>query len=245
MIRKVVLLTTIVGFVQMNAYGQLARLKIKPAKQLTTTITDCTSLQVFTRDGVIALSELVSARFIKQTPDTALVNKLKKAGVQVYIGNQTEESDQSETYNPRGSREFDAMASIGAGLGLDYGGIGGKLELFPYAPLGLFAGVGSNIAGTGFNAGLDINFNPYKPDTPFLLAMYGFNAVVDERYVFKGFSFGIGGKFGLGADKRANLAIALVYPIREEALQNSIRQGLIKASPILFSVGLNFNLGGK
>lgn len=245
MIRNIILLAAIISLVQIQASGQLARLRIKPTRQLTTTITDCTTLQLFTRDGVIALSELVSVTFFKQTPDSSLVNKLTNAGVLVYTDDQKKESDKSKVSSPAGSHEFDAAVSLGFGIGLDYGGIGGKLELFPTAPLGLFAGVGSNIAGTGFNAGLDLNFRPYKPTTPFFLVMYGYNTVVDETFVFKGFSFGLGGKFGLGLEKKSNLALALIYPIREQGLQSSISQGFVKASPILFSAGINFNLGHR
>jgi hypothetical protein len=241
MIRPI-LLATIIALSQTSAYGQLVRLVIKPKKQLTTRITDCSNIQLFTIDGVIALSEILSVRFIKQAPDSSMINKLTKAGVLIYVGNEKENS-QSEISIKEDNREFNAVASLGAGIGLDYGGIGGKFELFPAAPIGLFAGVGNNLAGTGFNAGLDFNFRPYKPSTPILLVMYGYNTVLNDRYIYKGFSIGLGGKLGLGPENKANLAFALMYPIREQGLQNSIRQGFVKAAPILYSLGINFNLG--
>jgi hypothetical protein len=85
-------------------------------------------------------------------------------------------------------------ASLGIGLGMDYGSIGANLIIYPRKYLGLFAGIGiitglnplfSNstnyVVGPVFNVGtkfrLVFNDTPRKL-TPFALVMYGYNASV-------------------------------------------------------------------
>ncbi len=46
--------------------------------------------------------------------------------------------------------------SIGIGLGMDYGGIGGSLLFYPQTNIGLFGGVGYAFAGLGYNVGVKI-----------------------------------------------------------------------------------------
>lgn len=42
--------------------------------------------------------------------------------------------------------------NIGIGFGLDYGGLGISVNYLPVKPLGLFAGLGYNLLGMGYNA---------------------------------------------------------------------------------------------
>ncbi|MDR1274293.1 MAG: hypothetical protein LBK12_07070, partial [Odoribacteraceae bacterium] len=67
---------------------------------------------------------------------------------------------------------------LGLGLGFDYGGIGGKLEIMPTRHLGLFAGVGYNLLSVGWNAGASFNFSPKARVAPVARVFYGYNATL-------------------------------------------------------------------
>src|SRR5690349_17100641 len=65
---------------------------------------------------------------------------------------------------------------LGIGLGLDYGGIGMKLEFLPIKALGLFGGFGYNLVQPTYNAGASLKLAPGKRGTPVISCMYGYNA---------------------------------------------------------------------
>jgi hypothetical protein len=69
-------------------------------------------------------------------------------------------------------------ATAGLGFGLDYGGIGANVTVYPQKNIGLFAGVGYAFAGLGYNAGVKLRLTPKKRFTPFFTAMYGYNTAV-------------------------------------------------------------------
>jgi hypothetical protein len=60
--------------------------------------------------------------------------------------------------------------SIGIGGGIDYGGIGANLIMYPQQNFGLFAAVGYALAGPGFNVGCKIRSVSDNPN-PGLLSM--------------------------------------------------------------------------
>jgi hypothetical protein len=143
--------------------------------------------------------------------------------------------------------------SAGLGLGMDYGGIGGNLLVYPQKNVGLFGGVGYAIAGVGFNAGLKYRFLPKKPNAalaPYILAMYGYNAAVavsnmtELSKIFYGPTFGIGIDFKARPLKKNYWTFALLIPVRKaevddyiDNLKNSgveFNNGLM---PIAFSIG--------
>lgn len=70
--------------------------------------------------------------------------------------------------------------NLGLGMGMDYGGIGLNALVYPQNNIGLFAGGGYALAGFGWNAGLKGRFflNESSAITPYLMAMYGYNAAV-------------------------------------------------------------------
>src|SRR5688572_16894378 len=63
-----------------------------------------------------------------------------------------------------------SKANFGLGLGVDYGGIGGRFSFQASPAVALFAGLGYNLAGAGFNAGGIVRLAPEKRITPTLLA---------------------------------------------------------------------------
>lgn len=71
--------------------------------------------------------------------------------------------------------------TIGLGIGLDCGGFGGNIIIYPQKNVGIFAGGGYALAGFGWNAGLKLRLISDSPDSkisPFLLAMYGYNSAI-------------------------------------------------------------------
>ncbi len=69
--------------------------------------------------------------------------------------------------------------NIGLGLGLDYGGIGGRFTVLTSQRFGLFAGLGYNLHGAELQwRGGVVRLAPDKRVCPTLHAMYGYNAVI-------------------------------------------------------------------
>ena len=147
---------------------------------------------------------------------------------------------------------------IGAGMGLDYGGIiGGKVEYLPIKHLGLFGGVGYNTLSLGWNAGASLKFTPEKRSSAHLMAFYGYNGVLKvsntwkyEDMVSYGVTFGLGWDVKLGRGARNKFSFGLFVPIRSKEFMdtwNAIKKDKDmkveqKLMPIAISFGFNFGL---
>lgn len=119
--------------------------------------------------------------------------------------------------------------NFGLGLGLDYGGLGLNLTGYITDNFGLFAGLGYNFVDAGFNGGLKYRFLPKgsaSQTRPYILGMYGYNAVVkviDAESLNKIF---YGPTFGFGIDRKSNpyrstmWSIALLIPIRSSEVDD-------------------------
>ena len=149
--------------------------------------------------------------------------------------------------------------TIGLGVGLDHGGIGANMVYYPHKNIGIFAGAGYAIAGPGYNAGLKIRMISDKPSSkisPYLLAMYGYNAaiaVMDKtslNKLFYGVSFGIGIDTRIKNDKRHYWTFAILVPIRSEDVDQYVddlknNEGVEfknELLPIGFSIGYKYCL---
>lgn len=152
-----------------------------------------------------------------------------------------------------------ATAYFGPGIGLDYGGLGLKFEYIVVKNLGLFGGAGYNFSGLGVNGGISCKILPDKKSTPMLMAMYGYNAVINvgssfgsrSSETYYGFSTGIGYEFFVG---RLNnkLSLALLIPFRSTDFKNqynALRDAGYTFSPdvlpVLVSVGFNIARYGR
>jgi hypothetical protein len=134
-----------------------------------------------------------------------------------------------------------SKANIGLGLGLDYGGIGGRFSFQATPAFALFAGLGYNLAGAGFNAGGIVRLSPDKRITPTLLAMYGYNAAIivkgddfDETVFSKtyyGPSFGGGVEFHSWHKRRNFINLQLLVPIRSSEFHDTM--DALKADPFI------------
>jgi hypothetical protein len=68
--------------------------------------------------------------------------------------------------------------NMGFGVGLDYGGFGGRFTVLTSESFEFFGGFGYNLLGLGFNGGADIRILPQRRICPYVGGMYGYNAVI-------------------------------------------------------------------
>jgi len=150
--------------------------------------------------------------------------------------------------------------SVGIGVGLDHGGFGGNLLVYPAKPVGLFVGGGYAFAGLGVNAGVKIRFvsrrDPTPRINPYLIGMYGYNAVIvvfgaaEYNKFFYGPTVGIGIDFPKLFLNSGYWSIALLVPIRgpeaqeyiDDLEQNHGFDFKIGLLPVAISLGYRFFL---
>lgn len=145
----------------------------------------------------------------------------------------------------------------GIGLGLDYGGIGFKAEFLPIKNIGIFAGAGANLDKVGLNGGLSWKILPDKKATPVVMAMYGYNAVIKVKGAgrFNDTYYGpsIGAGYEIKTKKNSNKwSFAIIVPFRSKEFEDrydELRDLGFEfnpgKTPVLFSIGYNFNSSGK
>jgi hypothetical protein len=142
--------------------------------------------------------------------------------------------------------------NVGLGIGISYGGIGGRLTYFPQRSIGLFAAAGYNLHKAGFNGGLVARILPDKKVCPIAMAMYGYNAVIvvegasEYNKTYYGPSFGGGIELRMGQNGNY-MNFELLLPIRSQdyrddmdALQNNPSIEITEASPVSLSIGYHF-----
>jgi hypothetical protein len=120
-------------------------------------------------------------------------------------------------------RQYRDMVALGVGIGQDYGGFGINLIVYPQKNIGVFAGVGLAVAGVGYNAGIKLRMIPdahYMKVSPYLTAMYGYNAavkVMDEPEFDKLF-YGPSAGGGIDLRFRGNksyFSFGIIVPFRD------------------------------
>lgn len=156
------------------------------------------------------------------------------------------------------SNNISHQRDFGVGVGIDYGGILGVNALFcPIPHLGLFAGVGFQFGGIGWNLGARGYILPKTSKylaRPFLKAMYGVNAATvvlgssDYRANYTGPTIGIGTELRFGKKRSNGLNIELNSPFRSqeyydtvEAMKNDPRiEDFTEAGSITISIGYHW-----
>lgn len=118
--------------------------------------------------------------------------------------------------------------SLGLGIGLDKGIIGGQIIAYPQKNIGLLIGCGYSSVGFAYNAGLKLRYTndrPYTALSPFLLGIYGVNAVINIKgataynsYVrqFRGYTLGLGTDIRFRPAKIGYISFALMFPFVTE-----------------------------
>lgn len=142
--------------------------------------------------------------------------------------------------------------NIGLGIGLDYGGFGGRLTFLPTERLAVFAALGYNLIGLGFNGGAYYRISPQKKICPFIGAMYGYNGSIKVtgnisfKKAYYGPSFAIGTELWSWM-KSGYFNLELILPIRSSEYHSDydgfIDQGVefkVPSIPVAFSLGYHF-----
>ena len=112
-------------------------------------------------------------------------------------------------------------SSFGLGGGLDFGGFGANMLVYPDRSIGLFGGVGIAMGSIGYNAGAKFRIVSKKHNTdPYALIMYGYNAVIKVTGASQYDKLFYGPTIGFGLDihskhkNRGYWSMALLVPIR-------------------------------
>lgn len=181
-----------------------------------------------------------------QARDTIAATEKKNAGAFDYL---TPASNSVISYD---------RVSAGLGLGLDYGGIGANILMYPHRNIGFFLGFGYNFVKMGVNSGIKARVilgNSRDNIGLSALMMYGYNAAIGIKdypelgKVFYGFSFGLGIDYKPlgGTDDYAFLG--LYIPCRSpevtkyiDELENSGFQFDRKLSPVLVGIGYRITI---
>lgn len=113
--------------------------------------------------------------------------------------------------------------SLGAGLGVDYGGLGLNFLFYPQRNFGFFACGGYALAGIGYNAGFKLRFSskrPYPRANIYFTGMYGTNTAIIVPNNTQYNKFFYGPTLGFGIDTRhlpwkaGYWSFALLFPVR-------------------------------
>lgn len=169
------------------------------------------------------------------------------------------QSNQSDIANQTQNNFSCDITSLGIGFGLDYGGLGGNLLIYPQRNIGLFLGAGYAFAGLGYNLGVKLRIIGDKhtsSTSAYLIGMYGYNAAIavsnanQYNKLFYGPSIGFGLDYKSYPAKTSYWTFSLLIPIRGSGVDNYItdlknNHGVVFKNdllPIAFSIGYRFIL---
>jgi len=248
-----------------SVLAQPMTIRFTIGSELATTLTGVTDEQIETNDGPYYFKDISRLTFQMNLPDSATLQKLETHGLELYLRSKRisafvvrsaparpkssvpgDTSRMHSTPTQAARKPQPSTASIGLGLGLDYGGIGMRLTMWSNSTISAFGAVGYNLDGAGFNGGLDINFAPLEKTNVFLCAMYGYNAVV-ERSSYNGFttvkelktyygpSFGLGLKEGSRFSNN-RFSFMIIFPVRDPEATKSADF----VAPVTLSIGYHF-----
>jgi len=144
---------------------------------------------------------------------------------------------------------------LGLGMGLDYGGVGAKVEYLPVKNVGVFAGLGFNLLSVGWNVGATYKIMPDKKVSINPMVFYGYNAVSKvsgaPNYDMTSYGVTFGANVDIKMGKQGNkLSAGIFVPVRSEkfmdnydAMKNDPRVFLESSLiPVTIGVGYNFKL---
>ena len=154
--------------------------------------------------------------------------------------------------NLHAQSEVEERVRMGLGFGLDYGGLGAKMEFLPIKHWGIFGGLGYNFLSVGWNVGTTIKMLPDKKISPNLMAFYGYNGVIKiEGASYGTVSYGVtlGANLDIAVSSKGHkISIGVFAPIRSNEFMdeyNDMKRSSFfniknELSPIAISIGFNY-----
>lgn len=141
--------------------------------------------------------------------------------------------------------------NIGAGAGLEYGGLGVRLSGAVAKHFSLFGGVGYNFRDIGVTGG--VSYEPLLKGNlrPEIIGMLGANAVITDsdnihprfQRTYYGPSLGAGVHYYIGANDNF-INIKAIFPFTATEYQDAVDDGTnVKTIPFYVSVGFHIDLG--
>jgi hypothetical protein len=254
--------------------SQSTLIKLVDSTKVSTDIINVSSRFLFTEAGSFNLTEIYSVKFLSEVEYQKRVSiarflndfgipiyirdvKLRPASGEVVAASRSKYAEEDKLVIAKGSSISDSDYSyfrFGAGVGIDYGGFGGRLTILPDKHVGLFLAGGYAIVGFGYNVGVMLKTSPDKRVSPYFSAMYGYNAAIaiagasQYNKLYYGFSLGGGVHLLSRRNPKNYWLFGLVLAFRPSefdrdfnALQSSSTiVGLTKPLPVNLSVGYHF-----
>lgn len=264
--KKLILMAFVILMVG-KSYSQEALITLKDSVKIKTDLVSINGIYLNTKSGTLGINEIHSLRFateaeLEKNPE--LSKDLLNTGITIYIGQDKLISIQSaewakklvvqEPEPPKAEvyKEDAEMASFGLGIGLDYGGIGGRLAVQINPQLGAFIAGGYAFAGFGYNAGLRGRLNPEKKFNPTLSLMYGYNAALqitggppgtDINKLYYGPTIGIGFERRLRNLNKDFWQLELLVPIRSSEYDNDIAKykSILSSTPVPIAISIGYH----
>ena len=172
---------------------------------------------------------------------------LLMSAVFVSYGQDFDKNYDEETKSP--------IINVGLGIGLDYGGIGGRIQCVPIKQIGIYAGLGYALIGFGYNIGAQLRALPDKRVCPVFGLMYGYNGVIKvqgyEKYNKLYYGASISGGIELHNKRNSNFFnFELVIPFRSKTFYDDwdtvkhLPNIEVKSEPlpVAISIGYHFAL---
>lgn len=163
---------------------------------------------------------------------------------------QAQSVDNVDIYNKEG------QTHLGFGLGLTFGGIGGRFVYSSSETLALMLGLGSNVVGIGYNLGMMCYIPASSKTQAYFSGMWGTNGAIKIKGLpqldgsYTGVSLGLGAILNSKVNPGIYWDIGIIVPIRSkdfkddwDAIKNNpgidVQQDLF---PILINIGINFKI---
>lgn len=274
MLTRSIILSLFLWVTLFTTNAQSALVVLKDSVKVKTDLISTSEDQLITRAGVFSLNEIFLVKFLNREEAQkrlTVVEKLLRQGITVYDGDEklimvaapekakVEEKtpviqNQSNVSEP----ELRKLPSIGLGVGLDYGGLGGRFAVPLSTNTSAFLSAGYAIAGFGYNFGLRARFSN-KPVSLTSTLMYGYNTVIkivgapQFDKVYTGLSVGLGFQLNSKRNQYNSFQAGFILPFRSDEYKsdwsniknNSSIQTFVEPWPVLISFGYHFSLYQK
>ena len=162
----------------------------------------------------------------------------------------------SQDYDKYELASPDPKMNIGLGLGLDYGGLGGRITFLPVKKIGIFGAIGYALVDFGYNVGASVRITPDNKICPTVAFMYGYNGVINVKNAakFDKIYYGTSLAAGLEIHFRAKpnfLNVELVVPFRSSTFHDDwdklkqMSNIVVESEPLPVTISIGYHFAFK